>query len=95
MPGSRVLMALFVELFPMSSADACSFFVIHDGTRVLAGNNEDNWNPNIWVWYVPAETTKHGCVYFGYGNRFPQGGMNDQPRAAAGWAMWDRTLPRA
>ena len=25
-----------------------------------------------------AETTKHGCVYFGYGNRFPQGGMNDQ-----------------
>jgi penicillin V acylase-like amidase (Ntn superfamily) len=78
MPGSRVVMVLLAALFAISPADACSFFVIHDGARVFAGNNEDNQNPDTWVWYVPAEGTRHGCVYFGYGNRFPQGGMNDQ-----------------
>ena len=78
MPGSRVLMVLLAESFAISRANACSFFVIDDGTRVLAGNNEDLWNHDTWVWYVPAEKTKDGCVFFGYGNRFPQGGMNDQ-----------------
>jgi hypothetical protein len=71
-------MALFVALSATSPVNACSFFMIHDGTQVLAGNNEDYWDSDTWVWYVPADKTKHGCVFLGYGNRSPQGGMNDQ-----------------
>lgn len=78
MRTTRASLLLLSTLLIASPMNACSFFVIHDGTRVLAGNNEDYQDPDTWVWYVPAEKGKHGCVYFGYGNRFPQGGMNDR-----------------
>ena len=57
-------MGLLAALLAISPVSACSFFVIHDGTRVLVGNNEDFWNPDTWVWYVPAKKAKHGCVAF-------------------------------
>jgi hypothetical protein len=74
----QVLTVCLAGLMVVSPANACSFFVVHDGTHVFAGNNEDNDKSNTWVWYVPAEESSYGCVYFGYGDRFPQGGMNDQ-----------------
>jgi hypothetical protein len=58
---------------------ACSGFSISDGENVLVGNNEDSLDPDTKVWFVPAyEKGGLGRVYFGYANRFPQGGMNEK-----------------
>jgi len=57
---------------------ACTVFYASDGVVALGGNNEDWHDPNTKVWFLPAEKGKHGSVYFGYGDLFPQGGMNDQ-----------------
>ncbi len=65
------------SLIPQS-VDACTGFVFAKGDRVFAGNNEDYWNTNTRMWFVPAEGATHGRVYFGFDNGFPQGGMNDQ-----------------
>jgi hypothetical protein len=59
-------------------AHACSAFVVSAGGRVLAGNNEDFWNPETRVWFVPAGEGTHGRVYFGFANLYPQGGMNEK-----------------
>jgi hypothetical protein len=58
----------------------CTVFSASDGITVLGGNNEDYNDSNTYMWFIPAEnrTNTHGRVYFGYGDSFPQGGMNDQ-----------------
>ena len=56
---------------------ACLVFCVSDGEQVLAGNNEDYFVPDTRMWFVPAEAGKHGRVYFGYADGFPQGGLND------------------
>lgn len=60
------------------AANACTGIYAFQNGRALAGNNEDYWNPNIKMWFVPAEEGSFGRVYFGFENLFPQGGMNDQ-----------------
>ena len=44
---------------------------------MLAGNNEDYLDPDTRMWFVPGEDGRHGCMFFGYADGFPQGGMND------------------
>jgi hypothetical protein len=51
----------------------------------MAGNNEDWKDPYAFMWFFPPEDDKHGWVKFGFGNGFPQGGMNDQG------VFWDGT----
>ena len=59
-------------------ARACTgIHCFHDGVA-LAGNNEDFWNPDTRMWFVPAEDGDLGRVYFGFANLFPQGGMNER-----------------
>lgn len=58
-------------------APACTAFVIYRSGQALAGNNEDFWNPNTKMWFVPAEGEGYGRVYFGFDNYYPQGGMNE------------------
>ena len=49
-----------------------------NGTVVLAGNNGDHSDHNTYVWFAKKnENRKYGCIYFGYSNFFPQGGMNE------------------
>ena len=67
------LLAIFV-----TAATPCTGLLLARAGRVLAGNNEDFWNPDTRMWFVPAEEPdRHGRVYFGFGNHFPQGGMNE------------------
>lgn len=56
----------------------CTVFFASDGTNVLAGNNEDFYNPSTRVWFLPAEEGKYGRLYFGFDDFVRQGGMNDQ-----------------
>ena len=72
------LAILIVVAFTPLSVHACTAFMMSDGERVLAGNNEDYNIPHTRVWFVPAENGHYGRVYFGYENWSPQGGMTDQ-----------------
>lgn len=68
--------AVWMVLF-CSPAFPCLVFCVSDGELVLAGNNEDYLDPDTRVWFVPGEGWKHGRMFFGYADGFPQGGMND------------------
>ena len=72
-------------------AQACTgIYAFQDGVA-LAGNNEDYWNPNIKMWFVPAQPGALGRVYFGFDNLFPQGGMNEKGLFFDGFAT--RAVP--
>ncbi len=49
----------------------CSAFLVVGAGVVLFGNNEDYWDPETRVWFVPATETRHGAMYLGYDNGFP------------------------
>ncbi|MEQ8768420.1 MAG: hypothetical protein RL885_31235 [Planctomycetota bacterium] len=68
-------LAFWIALQPV--APACSFFMCARNGVVLAGNNEDYLDPDTRMWFVPSEDGRLGCVYFGFSNGFPQGGMNE------------------
>ncbi len=72
----RLALAVLASLLVVDTARPCTgVYVFQDG-RALAGNNEDFWNPDTKVRFVPAAEGRHGRVYFGFGNLYPQGGMN-------------------
>ncbi len=80
------LSIVLLVFLPGASLYACTGFCISKGDLVLVGNNEDWKDPDTKVWYVPAEKGKYGRVYFGFGNFFPQGGMNEKGLAFDGFA---------
>jgi len=80
-----------ILLFVPTSAFPCSGIYAFAKGLALAGNNEDFWNPNTKMWFVPEEGERHGRVYFGFGNMFPQGGMNTAGLFFDGFAT--RRLP--
>jgi hypothetical protein len=61
---------------------ACTIFVLTDTNRVLFCNNEDWSNPRSRIWFVPADPKRYGCVYVGFDDGFPQGGMNTEGLAS-------------
>jgi len=73
----RPVVSVVSILLVASPAFPCTVFCVSDGKNVFAGNNEDYFDPATRMWFVPAEKGKHGRVYFGFANGFPQGGMND------------------
>ncbi len=64
----------------------CTAFLIAKGGAVLMGNNEDFWNHEVRIWFVPAEEGRYGRVVLGYENMYPQGGMNEKGLAFDGFA---------
>lgn len=78
-PRSALLIASVLALslgFVASSGRACTIFVLTDSRRTLFCNNEDYSNPNTRIWFVSAGENSYGCVYVGFDDGFPQGGMN-------------------
>jgi len=73
-----ILMMLLLVFLTGAKIHSCTIFYTASGDRVFAGNNEDWSDPNTKMWFYPAVGNKHGWVKFGFGNGFPQGGMNDQ-----------------
>src|SRR5262245_20805118 len=57
----------------------------------LAGNNEDWTDKDTKIWFHPAAEHSFGRVYFGFGNGFPQGGMNDHGLFFDGLALETKT----
>ena len=73
---SIVLTGGLLTLLAPAALPCTAFFAYQDGLA-LVGNNEDFWDPDTKVWFVPAAEGTHGRVYFGFANLFPQGGMNE------------------
>ncbi|MBM3746124.1 MAG: hypothetical protein FJW34_10020 [Acidobacteria bacterium] len=76
---SAFLAALFAlgALGPIRAA-ACTGICAKSKDLVLVGNNEDWGNPRTRIWFVPAEEGRHGRMFVGFDNGFPQGGMNEK-----------------
>jgi hypothetical protein len=81
------ILALFItlSLFAAPALPCTAFLVCGDG-EVLMGNNEDFWNPEVRIWFVPAKEGRFGRAYLGYDNLYPQGGMNEKGLAFDGFA---------
>jgi PKD repeat protein len=78
--------AAFCLLISIHSLHACTGITASSGDTVLFGNNED-WNdPDTYIWFVPSAPGVFGGVYFGYGDFFPQGGMNEMGLCYDGFA---------
>src|SRR5687767_2709878 len=60
------------------TASACTIFILTDDRRALFCNNEDYSNPKTRIWFIPGESGRHGCVYFGFDDDWGQGGMNTE-----------------
>jgi len=54
----------------------CTVFVGADEDRVLVGNNEDQGNPVVNVWFLPASESAYGRFLIGT-EGIVQGGMNE------------------
>ena len=85
----RVALVLAFCAFMCVRAEACTIFVLTDTNRVLFCNNEDWSNPKTRIWFVPAQSTNYGCVYVGFDDGFPQGGMNTEGLASDWVAGYD------
>lgn len=74
--GSEGAVIILVSLAPLLG---CTAFLVSDHENVLAANNEDSSNPDTKIWFVPRDAEgRLGRVYLGYGNLWPQGGMNEE-----------------
>ena len=73
---------------------ACTIFALTGTNSAFFCNNEDWSNPKTRIWFVPAGIKRYGCVYVGFDNDFPQGGLNTEGLAfdwVAGYKeVWDR-----
>ena len=83
--SSRIAPLLLIALLA-APAFPCTGFLVCGGDSVLMGNNEDYWNPNVRIWFVPADEERLGRVFLGYENLYPQGGMNEAGLAFDGFA---------
>ncbi len=76
-PALQALL-VFGLFFPYSgSAKACTILMTCRGGQVLVGNNEDWFDSNSRIRFVPAAPGAHGRVLFGFRLGGVQGGMND------------------
>lgn len=69
---------LVIILYQSSTLFACTAFVVSNDEIILVGNNEDYTNPSTKIWFVPSREERYGCVFFGFDDYYPQGGMNDK-----------------
>ncbi|MGJ1319782.1 tetratricopeptide repeat protein [Sphingobacterium spiritivorum] len=67
---------LFSQYVPVLS---CTIFIAHDEKQVLVGNNED-YSPlkKTYIWVRPSVQQKKGYIFWGFEEKFPEGGINDQ-----------------
>jgi len=72
------LFVFFILFSNISVVDACTIFTVTDQETIFFGNNEDYTNPNTYYWVDPPKNGGYGGVYFGFGNFWPQGGMNEK-----------------
>lgn len=76
-PLALFLMLILIFIL-VPSLKPCTFFMATVNGVTFFGNNEDSSMPDTYIWFVPPEEGKYGCVFVSYRNGYPQGGMNDR-----------------
>lgn len=71
-----LLTTFFSQIIPSL---ACTIFIASNGQTVLVGNNED-YTPTIqtFLWVRPPQQNYNGYVFWGFEEKYPEGGMNDK-----------------
>jgi len=77
------------------NAFACSMFTKTVDGKTLVGNNEDWKDPNTVIWIQPGEGEKYDCMYVGFDDYFPQGGMNEAGLCFDGFATKSKPITKA
>ncbi len=70
----------------------CSMFKITLYEKTMVGNNEDSWRTTSRMWFEQGNENKHGAMYVGYNDLYPQGGMNDAGLAFDGFTVYPKIL---
>lgn len=83
---NRLLVLFAVGIFAAAPLRACTMFVLTDGERTLFCNNEDWFNRNTRLWFVPAGDGHLGCAFVGFDDGWAQGGVNSAGLAFDWWA---------
>jgi hypothetical protein len=60
--------------------------------RTYFGSNEDNWRLGSRIWFENKTFGRFGAVYVGYGDNFPQGGMNEAGLAFDGLTVYAKPI---
>ncbi len=90
-PFLAFLLNLFLLITSLSSF-ACSMCKVTINGRTYLGNNEDSWRMGSRIWFENGHNGKLGSVYVGYGNNFPQGGMNEAGLAFDGLTTYPKPV---
>ena len=75
----KKLLFLTISLIQVTASFPCTIFIASNGRTVLVGNNED-FTPTIktFFWVRPHQKNKNGYVFWGFEEKYPEGGMNDK-----------------
>lgn len=65
-------------LLTNATVNACTIFIGSNGQMTLVGNNED-YSPseNTFIWLRPRTPHTNGYIFWGFREKFPEGGMNE------------------
>lgn len=76
----RTIMLLFI-LLPAFRVEgtACTIFIGSNDQSTFVGNNED-YTPsvNTFLWIRPRQQGRYGYIFWGFEEKYPEGGMNDK-----------------
>jgi len=89
-----LLVSVLIVVFYVN-AFACSMFTKTIDGKTLVGNNEDWKDPNPVIWIQPGEGEKYDCMYVGFDDYFPQGGMNEAGLCFDGFATKSKPITKA
>jgi hypothetical protein len=78
MPRLIQTVAVVAAVFGSPAGMACTIFYAYDGKVAMGGNNEDWKDPETFMWFKPGGEGEYGRVIFGFGNAWPQGGVNEK-----------------
>ena len=74
-----ILITFVLLITPIfSSVSACIVLNASMNGFVYAGSNMDWTLNNTCVWFVPSDEDTFGCVFVGFDDFFPQGGLNER-----------------
>jgi hypothetical protein len=76
----KTLIVFFLALFAFYGGrlPGCTMIMAAKNGQVYSGNNEDHLDIASQVTFLPAAEGTLGCIFFGFRDGFPQGGMNER-----------------
>jgi hypothetical protein len=81
-----ILIMFMIQMVVSAPLFACTGFFSSKDDMMLVGNNEDWYNPFTQFWVISGNKQEYGVIYFGFDDKAPQGGMNEQGLFFDGYA---------